>query len=111
MKPRFGKSQPGEGMGRQEAAVWLGRSMSTHEVTIRVLLQLLDVVDLQQQVIQALYAHLPHKSDGAPPDEVFKQMDRGLTADLLKRISELRQQVSPILEIVDDSCKTLEKLI
>ncbi len=38
------KEIPKDVMSRQETVLWLGRAMSTNEVTLRVVLELLDVV-------------------------------------------------------------------
>ena len=52
MLRRQGKKEvPQDVMSRQETAIWLGRAMSTSEVTLRVVLELLDVVAFQQAVI------------------------------------------------------------
>src|SRR5215470_9634041 len=56
MLRRQGKKEvPQDVMSRQETAIWLGRAMSTSEVTLRVVLELLDVVAFQQAVIKQLY--------------------------------------------------------
>ena len=104
-------SVSGEYMERQEAAVWLGRSMSTHEVSIRVILQLLDAITIQQSVIQALYERIEGVADGGASEEALEQMDVGLSDDLRLRLEEVRNEIDPILKMVDQSCKSLEKML
>jgi hypothetical protein len=101
----------GDYMERQDAVVWLGRSMSTHEVSIRVILQLLDAITIQQSVIQALYERSEGIVGGGESAEAFEQMDVGLTEDLRMRLEEVRNEIDPILQMVDQSCKTLEDML
>jgi hypothetical protein len=98
-------------MERHEAVVWLGRSMSTHEVSMRVILQLLDAITIQQNVIQALYERSAGIEGAQATTEALGQMDLGLTRDLLKRLGEVRDEIKPILSMVDESCRTLEKML
>ena len=100
----------GEYIDRHEAAVWLGRAMSTHEVSIRVIMQLLDAVTIQQNVIQALYEASQGVATEASAD-AFEQMEVGLSRDLLLRIEEVRHELKPILEMVDQSCGTLKDML
>lgn len=111
MKRKFGGGQKDDVMERKEAAVWLGRSMSTHEITVRMVLQLLDIVAIQQQVIQALHEKSKVDIDEGPPLEVLDQLDQGLSNDIVQSLSEIREQISPVLQVVDDSCQTLEKML
>jgi hypothetical protein len=111
MKRKRHKGKEPEGMDRQEVAVWLGRSMSTHEVMLRVVTQLVDIVTLQQQVIQGLYDKSLGYSDGGPPVEALKRLDNGLSEDLMSRLAEISDQISPILGMVDDSCQELEGML
>lgn len=101
----------GDYMNRQDAVVWLGRSMSTHEVSIRVILQLLDAIAIQQRVIQALYERSEDIDGGSASTEAFEQMEVGLTEDLQRRLEEVRNEINPILQMVDQSCKTLEDML
>ena len=68
MLRRQGKKEvPPDVMSRQETAIWLGRAMSTSEVTLRVVLELLDVVAFQQAVIEQFYEQgytLPAQDNG-----------------------------------------------
>jgi hypothetical protein len=101
----------GDYMERHEAVIWLGRSMSTHEVSIRMVLQLLDAITLQQRVIQALYEHAQGIAQSEASADALEQMDLGLTSDLSKRLEEVRREFGPILDMVDQSCKTLEGML
>src|SRR5258708_28826754 len=56
MLRRQGKKEvPQDVMSRQETAIWLGRTLSTNEVTLRIVLELLDVAAFQQAIIKQLY--------------------------------------------------------
>lgn len=101
----------GDYMERHEAVIWLGRSMSTHEVSIRMVLQLLDAITIQQRVIQALYEQTQGMAQSASSADALEQMDLGLTSDLSKRLEEVRREFGPILDMVDQSCKTLEGML
>lgn len=101
----------GDYMERHEAVIWLGRSMSTHEVSIRMVLQLLDAITIQQRVIQALYEQTQGMTQSASSADALEQMDLGLTSDLSKRLEEVRREFGPILDMVDQSCKTLEGML
>jgi hypothetical protein len=85
--------------------------MSSNEVTIRLLLQLTDVITVQQQVIQALYEQSisPDVSDSAR--EALQEMDQGLSDKLQGKMSEINEQLQPILKIVDESCQNLESML
>jgi hypothetical protein len=111
MKRNLGRGKKSDIMERKETAVWLGRSMSTHEITMRMVLQLLDVVTIQQQVVQALYEKTQGEIDGGPPLEALEQLEQGLSDDILQRLTEIRGQITPVLQVVDDSCQTLEKML
>ncbi len=111
MKRWLGGERPQDTMGREEAAIWLGRAISTHDVTIRVLLQMMDVLSVQQQVLQGLFETNEAGDNGPQPSEALEEMSRGLSEELLNNISELRAQVAPILEMVEESCQTLEKMM
>jgi hypothetical protein len=99
-------------MGRQEAAVWLGRAMSTNEVNLRVTMQLLDVIDFQQRLIQALYEKIaPIPGNGQPPASVFLEVDQGATKGILDKLTEWRSELDPVLKVVDDACRKLEGML
>jgi hypothetical protein len=106
------KSAPqGDVMPRQEAALWLGRSLSTNEVLLRALLQTMDVVHVQQQVIQALHERARADAPNGHPSEALEQMERGLSAELQAKLADLREQLAPILDMVDESCRALEGML
>jgi hypothetical protein len=109
-----GKGAPpsgGQPMDRREAAVWLGRALSTDELTLKLVLQLLDVVAYQQGVIQELAKNIPvSQSNGGTP-EILKELEGGSTGRILRDLNNLRDQVKPVLKAVEDSCTQLEKMI
>jgi hypothetical protein len=109
VKKKTGKT--GEPMTRQEAAVWLGRALSSNEVAIRLLLQLTDVISLQQQAIQALYEQSVSFGESDATREAFQQLECGLSDDLQAKLNELRKQLQPILKMVDEACRNLENML
>jgi hypothetical protein len=105
-------SGSGDGpMGRKEAAVWLGRALSTDELTLKLLLQLLDVVAFQQGVIQDLAQKAGSQSTNGKPSEAMKAMDAGAGKRILQELNDLRGQIKPVLDAVEKSCTQLEKMI
>jgi hypothetical protein len=100
-----------ETMARQEVAVWMGRALSSSEVALRFLLQLVDVITLQQQVIQALYERQSAQTQSAEASEALREMEQGLSKDLQDRLGEIREQLHPILKSLDESCQTLEAML
>ena len=105
------KREPGDQpMSRQEAALWLGRAMSTNEVNLRVTLQLMEVIDFQQRVIEALTARVV-PSDGQQLSGVLGEVKHGATTGILDKIHEWRGQLEPVLKAVDDACHTLEGML
>jgi hypothetical protein len=108
---RRGRGKKSETMGRKETAVWLGRALSTNEVTMRLLLQMADVIAVQGQVIQALYERTHSKPLRASSEEVLEKMDADLSAVLQEKLAGIHDQLAPILEQVDESCKALEGMI
>ena len=54
--------KPSPIMTRKEVAVWVGRALSSSEVAMRMLLQAVDVITLQQQVIEALHEQIKLKA-------------------------------------------------
>lgn len=103
-------------MNRKETSIWLGRAMSTSEVTLRSILQLLSVIAFQQKAIQALYDQLQSGTAGFPPPSLSLQgspadLGDGASQNILKKLAELEEQLKPVLEIVDQACAQLEKEI
>jgi hypothetical protein len=108
---RKNRGAKAEMMGRKETAVWLGRALSTNEVTMRLLLQMADVISVQQQVIQALYERALSKQQGPASSESLERMDADLSTVMQKKLAGIHDQLEPILEQVDKSCRTLEGMI
>lgn len=94
-------------MNRKESSLWLGRAMSTSEVTLRALLQLLAIVDQQQQVIQGLYEKQYGGGNGAQTDPLADS--EAEFKAVRQKLAELQEQLKPVLEVVDQACTALEK--
>lgn len=91
-------------MGTQQAAVWLGRSLSTHDVMIRVTGQLMDIITVQQYMIAELQKLIPHTQDEAL--ELGDQSNK-----ILNELNDIRAKIDPVLKMVDQSCTVLEKMV
>lgn len=98
-------------MPRQESALWIGRSMSTNEMLLRTLLQVMDIVRIQQQVLQVYHQGLEVEAKDEQGAEALAKMDEGLTKDLRTKLNDLREQLSPMVEMVDQSCQELEGML
>ena len=99
-------------MTRKEAALWLGRAMSTTEVNLRVTLQLMEIIDFQQRVIEALTAKVaPTQGDGHQLSGALLEVDQGATKGILDKLHERRAELEPVLKVVDDACHTLEGML
>jgi hypothetical protein len=116
MLRRQGKKEaPQDVMNRQETALWLGRVMSTNEVTLRVVLELLDVVAFQQAIIKEFY----EQAHGAPaPGQVIgRSSEAALNIDpdtshkIVEKLTKLREELDPVVKTVEDACQRLEKMI
>jgi hypothetical protein len=105
------RGKDSETMARQEVAVWMGRALSSSEVTMRFLLQLADVITLQQQVIQALYEGQSSQTQSAESSEALQEMEQGMSKNLQDRLNEIRDQIQPIIKSLDESCQTLEAML
>lgn len=107
------KDVPQDVMSRQETAIWLGRAMSTSEVTLRVVLELLDVVAFQQAVIKQFYEQgsaAPAHDNGqakAPSLEI----EPGTSQKIVEKLTQLREELNPVLKTVEDACQRFEKMI
>jgi hypothetical protein len=98
-------------MNRKETSLWLGRAMSTSEVTLRSILQLLSVISYQQKVIQAMYDQLQSDSTAFSVPESLADLTDGASQDILKKLADLEEQLKPVLEVVNQACSQLEKEI
>ena len=117
----FGKSRGSKKphdlfMNRKETSLWLGRAMSTNEVTLRSILQLLTVIAFQQHAIQALYDQSQSGTPGfptpaLPPQGNLADLSNGASQNILKKLAELEDQLKPVLEMVDQACAQLENEI
>lgn len=93
-----------EFMGTQQAAIWLGRSLSTHDVMIRVTSQLMDIVAIQQHMITEI-----QKQVGPIQLEDIDIAEH--SENILKELDVIRSKIDPVLKMVDDSCLILEKMV
>src|SRR6266568_117660 len=105
MLRRQGKKEvPQDVMSRQETAIWLGRALSTNEVTLRVVLELLDVVAFQQAIIKQLY-------EQGHAVEPSLNIEPGTSQKIVEKLTQLREELDPVLKTVEDACQRLEKMI
>ena len=114
MLRRQGKKEvPRDVMSRQETAIWLGRALSTNEVTLRVVLELLDVVAFQQAIIKQLYeqGHAVVAHDNGQASEPSLNIEPGTSQKIVEKLTQLREELDPVLKTVEDACQRLEKMI
>ena len=91
-------------MGTQQAAIWLGRSLSTHDVMIRVIIQLMDIITIQQHMITEIQKQVaPIQLEGI---DIAEQSEK-----ILEELDEIRGKIDPVLKMVDNSCSVQEKLV
>ncbi len=113
-KPTSGQ-QPGSasagGMGRRETSIWLGRALSSDQVVLQSVLQLVHIIEAQQQVILALVRQQSGQLLEPDQTEALQQMDGQGGEDVLKRLSMLEAELEPVLKAVEQACATLEKEI
>ena len=107
------KEVPQDAMSRQETAIWLGRAMSTNEVTLRVVLELLDVVAFQQAVIKQFYeqGHAVSVHDNGQASEPSLNIEPGISQKIVEKLTQLREELDPVLKTVEDACQRLETMI
>jgi hypothetical protein len=96
-------------MNRKETSLWLGRAMSTGEVSIQTLLKLAGILAFQQKVLQALVDQQPPTRPGVGESDALAEMRKGATEEILKSLSEIDEQLKPIAKAVDQACAQLEK--
>jgi len=100
-----------EVISRQETATWLGRAMSTSEVALRIVTQLLDFMDLQQRTLQAMQEVIAQNEGISIPEELEQVLKDGTSPEVLKQLEEVRQELKPVLKAIDDACTQLERMI
>jgi len=108
-KKSDGKASPI--MTRKEVAVWVGRALSSNEVAMRMILQLVDVITLQQQVIQALHEKMTTETQSSEASDALHEMEQGLSKKLQGSLGEIHDQIQPILKTIDESCRNLESML
>ena len=99
----------GLGMERREAAVWLGRALSSDQVVLQAMLQLVHVVGAQQQIIQALVRQQAGLALSPDQTEALEKGAAEFGKDALKRLQEIETSLQPVLKAVEQACATLEK--
>lgn len=107
------KDVPQDVMSRQETTIWLGRAMSTSEVTLRVVLELLDVVAFQQAVIKQFYepgSTAPAHDNGQAKASSL-EIEPGTSQKIVEKLTQLREELQPVLKTVEDACQRFEKMI
>lgn len=98
-------------MDRRESALWLGRALSTHEVTLRALLQLIEMAKRQQKLIEALHEEVQRLAGDAGQATRLRQSEEKFGPELAEQLDRLGEQMSPLVEVVDQSCAHLEKML
>ncbi len=107
----FKKAPSSSFMPRQESALWLGRALSTNELTLRVTLELLDMITFQQRLIQELYERVRPASGDGQPGGLLAELEQGSTDKILAKLDGIRQELDPALKAVDEACRKLEGMI
>jgi len=105
------KEVPPDVMSRQETAIWLGRAMSTSEVTLRVVLELLDVVAFQQAIIKQFYEQGQAVHFDGQEDEPSSIIESGTSQKIVEKLTQLREELDPVLKTVEDACQRFENMI
>jgi hypothetical protein len=112
MLRRQGKKEvPPDVMSRQETALWLGRAMSTSEVTLRVVLELLDVVTFQQAIIKQFYEQDQAVYLNGQANEPALHIELGTSQKIVEKLTQLREELDPVLKTVEDACQRFENMI
>lgn len=100
-----------EMVGQQEFAIWLGRAMSTNEVTLRVVVQMLDMISLQQKTVQALVGHLAENGDSGQFEKIQNEFKQAGSAEILEQLEDVRKELEPVLKVVNKACQQLKRQI
>jgi hypothetical protein len=85
--------------------------MSTSEVALRIVTQLLDFMDLQQRTLQAMQEVIAQNEGISIPEELEQVLKDGTSPEVLKQLEEVRQELKPVLKAIDDACTQLERMI
>ena len=98
-------------MDQKEIAIWLGRAMSTSEITLRVVNQLLDVMMLQQHMIRVVANRLTYPEAESQLEEIQEELEGGSPSKIIEQLTSIQNDVKPVLRAVDDSCQKLKEMI
>jgi len=98
-------------MTRKETALWLGRSLSTNDLTLRTITELLSIVTFQQRMIQALYEKVEGKEPLPDHPDPFPEMEKGASDIAIKKLASTLEELNPVLKVVDEALEKLQKEI
>lgn len=113
MRRQTRKDAATENMSRQETAIWLGRALSTNEVTLRVVLDLLDVVAFQQAALKQLTEQARERSleKGSEEMVVGQELEEEVAQKVVEKLARWREELTPVLQAVENACQQCEKII
>jgi hypothetical protein len=101
-----------EVMSRHESAVWLGRALSTSEVALHAILELMDLLAYQQAIMENVVATSERLSQRDGQDARFvEEPEAGSSEKVLQKLEELRMQIMPVLQTVEEACRQLEQML
>ena len=98
-------------MSRNETALWLGRSLSTNDLTLRTIIELLSIISFQQRMIQALYEKVEGKEPLPDHPDPYPEMEKGATDIAIKKLAATLDELTPVLKVVDEALEKLQKEI
>lgn len=98
-------------MSRQETAVWLGRALSTNEITLRVVLELLDVVAFQQAAIKQLSEQQAASGQQRSGDHATSPDEPDVSQRVVEKLTQWREDLNPVLQAVEDACQQFEEML
>ena len=98
-------------MTRQETAIWVGRALSSNQVVLQTILQLMHVVGVQQQVLQALVRQQSGQTLEPGQADALQGAQGEAGKDILRRLEELEVSLQPVLQAVEQACTSLQKEI
>lgn len=100
-------------MSRQETAVWLGRALSTNEITLRVVMDLLDVVAVQQAAIKQLSEQGGDRSlpGNGQVDQTTPPEESDILQKVVEKLTQWREDLTPVLKAVEEACQQFEEVL
>jgi hypothetical protein len=82
-------------------------SKELNEVTLRVVLELLDVVAFQQAVIKQFYEQ-DHVVSVNHNDQASEPEMSEVSQKIVEKLTQLREELDPVLKTVEDACQQVE---